>query len=558
MKYKILSILLLFGLVIYSQAEGEDDDDDKSKIIPDYSEAYTVSNLVINSFDSDFGVTYYGKDKILFSSSRKDDDNSSKKWKGNGQRFLNFYVGDLNKEGGTEIVTSYSSLKGEGNTRFHESNATFNKEHTKVYFTRNNYYDDKRALSKNRQMKLSIYIADVDSEGNWYNIVPFPYNSKEYNNGHPTLSLDGKTMYFTSDMPGSIGKTDIFKVEIKETGTFTLPVNLGGNVNTPGREMFPFIAADGTLYFSSDHHKGVGKLDIFKTDSDELELAAIQNIGKPFNSRRDDFAFVLNNNMREGFFSSNRPKGRGDDDIYYFVSNKKQEIVKEEVKQDVVCKNTIKGVITDAADGAILVGSVVVISDMKGNTLYKAKVDTDGFFSYEADCDMKYTVLASKTLYMDNAKIVETSNIVGQNVTVNLGLTSEVIKRDGKIIIDIESIYFDYDSDKITKRASTELDKVIAFMYKYPKVIVEGGSHTDARGSAAYNMKLSQRRARSTVRYIIKNGAFDESRIFATGYGETQPVNRCKDGVIPRCSETEHALNRRTEFVVINPDALEE
>ena len=545
------------SLSFFSQEER--DDDDKTKSIPDYSDVYTVSNLVINSYDSDFGVTYYGSDQVVFSSTRKDDENSSKKWQGNGQRFLNFYIGDLNKEGGSEIVTSYSSLKGEGNTRFHESNATFNKSGTKVYFTRNNYYEDKKSISKTRIMKISIYIADVSKDGSWHNIVPFPYNSKEYNNGHPTLSLDGKTMYFTSDMPGSVGKTDIFKVSIKETGTFTLPENLGGNVNTPGREMFPFIAADGTLYFSSDYHKGNGRLDIFKTDSDELELAAIQNIGLPFNSRQDDFAFTLSSNLREGFFSSNRPGGRGDDDIYYFVSNKKEELTQQEVvQQNSNCKNIIKGVITDAADGALLPGSIVEIADMRGNTLYKVKVDTDGLYSFEAECDAKYTIRATKTLYIDAGRVVETSRVVGQEITVNLGLTSEVIKRDGKIIIDIESIYFDYDSDKITKRASTELDKVISFMYKYPKVIIEGGSHTDARGGAAYNMKLSQRRAKSTVMYIKNNGNYDTSRIFATGYGETTPVNRCKDGVVPRCSEKEHALNRRTEFVIVNPESLEE
>ena len=543
-------LLLASSLVVFSQ---DPDDELESNNIPDYTEDYDLVNLSINSYDSDFGVAYFGKDKVIFSSTRKDSENSSKKWKGNNQRFLNFYMGELNEDGDVE---SYENLEGKGNSRFHESNAVFNKKRTKVYFTRNSYYQDKKILSRSRIMKLSIYIADVDEKGKWINIVPFPYNSEEYSNGHPTLSLDGKTMYFASDMPGSVGKTDIFKVDIKETGTFTLPVNLGGNVNTPGREMFPFIAADGTLYFSSDYHEGLGKLDIFKTDSDELELAAIQNIGEPFNTRRDDFSFVLNNNLREGFFSSNRPNGKGDDDIYYFESNKIFEVIEEIAEPEVVCENIIKGAVTDADSGEILPGSLVEIMDVKGNTLFKVKVGEDGYYEYDATCSTKYFVKGSKSLYITKEFLLETNSAVGQEMLADISLISEVVKRDGKIIIDIESIYFDYDSAEITPRAATELDKVIAFMDKYPKVIIEGGSHTDARGSNQYNMKLSQRRAKSTVGYIRFNGHFNEDRISARGYGETLLVNGCKDGV--KCQESEHALNRRTEFVLLNAEVLEE
>jgi len=548
-KYKLLLLSLILSFSVFSQSETE------TKNGTEPSEKYVVINLSANSFDSDFGVTYLGNKKIIFSSSRKDDDNSSKKWKGNDQRFLNFYIGEIDDSG--EII-SYESLKGDGNTRFHESNATFNRDKTKVYFTRNTYYNNKKALSKDRKMKLSIYIADVDEEGKWHNIVPFPYNSTEYNNGHPTLSLDEKTMYFTSDMPGGSGKTDIFKVSITTTGTFTYPENLGGNVNTPGREMFPFIAADGTLYFSSDHHDGLGKLDIYKTDSDELELAAIQNLGEPINSRRDDFAYVLNNNLKEGYFSSNRPRGKGDDDIYYFKFGKvekKKNVIKEEVEKE--CTNIINGVITNARTNELVEGATVVIIDAKDNIIYKTKVRADGSFTYEAPCNTKYTISADKPLYLPNSVFVKTSDVMEQNTVANIKLIPEIIKRNGKIIIDIESIYFDYDSAKITKRASTELEKVIAFMYKYPTVIIEGGSHTDSRGGSNYNLKLSERRANSTVNFIMVNGNYNSTRIFAKGYGETQPVNRCVDGVRPRCTESEFSLNRRTEFVIINPQVLD-
>ena len=547
----IVFLFFLINVLTYGQ---ETDEIESSKRIPDYSDEFKVTNLTANSIDSDFGVTYYGDNMIIFSSSRKDNDNSGKKWKGNNQRFLNFYIGEIDENG---QILSYEGLKGEGNSKFHESNATFNKDHTKVYFTRNNFYLDKKGLSQKRIMKLSIYIADVDPQGKWHNTVPFPYNSEEYNNGHPTLSLDGKTMYFTSDMPGTVGKTDIFMVDITATGTFTVPVNLGGNVNTPGREWYPFIAPDGTLYFSSDYHKGKGKSDIFKTDSDELELAAIQNIGEPFNSSRDDFGFTLHDNLLEGYFSSNRTQGRGDDDIYYFVSNKKKDVVKK-VEPVVVldCKNSIVGIITDRNDEEILSNALVEIFDKEGNTVYKVKVGSDGRFEFEAECSQDYIVKASKQFYLDKEKTVFTTDVIGQEIDANMALIPEVIKRNGQLIIDIESIYFDFDDHRITPRAAVELNKVIAFMNKYPTVVIEGGSHTDSRGPASYNMSLSQRRAKSTVEYIIRNGEFDSSRIYANGYGETALVNNCSDGV--RCSDDEHAKNRRTEFVVKNAATLEE
>jgi outer membrane protein OmpA-like peptidoglycan-associated protein len=548
---KIYLFFSLVWVVIFSLNAQETESGFK---IPDFTDIYQIKNLSINSYNSDFGVAYYNDETIVFSSTRKDSENVSKRWEGNNQFFLNFYVGDSLVDGD---VMRYESLMGEGNSKFHESNAAFNRERTKVYFTRNNFYESKKSLSSDRKMKLAIYIADVGADGRWYNIVPFPYNSEEYNNGHPTLSLDGKTMYFTSDMSGTLGRTDIFKVDITSTGTFTVPQNLGGNVNTAGREMFPFIAPDGTLYFSSDGHSGMGKLDIFKTDSDELELASVQNIGQPFNSTRDDFAYVLNDNMIEGYFSSNRPGGKGDDDIYYFTSEKKREVVvkKVEIQKPIVCKNTIIGTITDEHDQSLLMGALVEIIDIEGNTVFKSTIGDTGAFLFEAKCDQSYLIKASKPFYLSEEFKVSTTNEFDDEIVVNISLIPEVIKRGDKFLVDVNSIYFDYNDYSINKQAAMELDKVIAFMYKYPRVIIEGGSHTDSRGPESYNLTLSTKRAEATVNYIMKSGNFDSSRISARGYGETSPVNECVDGV--KCSEEEHSKNRRTEFLIVNPESIQ-
>ena len=547
LKFSFIALFLFTAFVAFAQEE--------NNRIPDHSDEYELKNLSINSVNSDYGVTYFKNGKIIFSSTRKDPDNSGRRWEGNHQPFLNFYVGDSIVEGD---VLQYSSLQGEANSKFHESNCTFNKDRTKVYFTRNTFYENKKGLSSDRIMKLSIYIADVAPDGKWYNIVPFPYNSDEYNNGHPTMSLDGKKLYFSSDMPGTMGNSDVFFCDITGTGTFTVPKSLGGNVNTPGRESFPFIAPDGTLYFSSDGHGGLGKLDIFKTDSNEYELAAVQNIGEPFNSSRDDIAFVLNNNLLEGYFASNRPGGKGDDDIYYFMSDKlkkKEEPVVVEPPKPMECKNAILGTLTDANDGVFLEGGLVEIIDEEGNTVFKSTVGENGNFRINTKCDKRFLIKASKKYYLSEELEVTSSDVNGEEKFINVSLIPEVSRSGGKLVIDIESIYFDYDDFRITKQAAVELDKVIAFMLKYPEVIVEGGSHTDCRGGEDYNLKLSTKRAQSTVKYIMENGGFDSSRISAKGYGESAPVNNCVDGV--KCTETEHALNRRTEFAIVNPEAYQ-
>jgi outer membrane protein OmpA-like peptidoglycan-associated protein len=310
------------------------------------------------------------------------------------------------------------------------------------------------------------------------------------------------------------------------------------------------------LYFSSDGHGGIGKLDIFKTDSDELELASVQNIGLPFNSSRDDFAYVLNDNMVEGYFSSNRTGGKGDDDIYYFTSEKKEEIVViEEIIAPRVCENVISGTITDENNQTPLEGSLVEIIDYDGNTVYKSTLGENATFQFTAKCSSTYTVKASKIFYLSKELTVHTTDKFDDEIKANISLVPEVIKRGDKIFVDINSIYFDFDDAKINKQAAKELDKVIEFMNKYPRAIIEGSSHTDCRGKDTYNLSLSTRRAESTVAYILSHGNFSSNRISAKGYGETSLVNDCVDGV--KCTEEEHSLNRRTEFEVVNEDSMQ-
>lgn len=549
MKNTFLFLLLILSNQLTAQEE----------INPVFKQKIYLKNLTINTIDSDFGATLFGE-YLIFSSTRKSDFNSNKKWENNGQRFLNFYKGKIEEDGD---VKEWYNLSKSSNTQYHESNAVFNTEKTRVYFTRNNYYQDKKITMRDdngKTMKIALFIADVDVEGNFYNIVPFPYNSNEYSTGLPALSNDGKFLYFVSDMPGTLGKTDIFRCAIKEDGTFSQPENLGNMINTPGREMFPYIASDGYLYFSSDSRDGFGKFDIYRSNYTDSDITIVENLGEPFNSSRDDFSIIFNEDMNSGYFSSNRPEtGMGDDDIYFFYNEtyldnllaKQDSLLIQKLadaKQDV---KIMLNVINEKNKSALENAKVEVIDKKTGETVLETIIKDENSLVFEAKPDQEYLIKATKPLFEDKEITINTSNQNKQIITKVIELKPETtLNSENKVVIDLNPIYFDYDSAEINSLAAEELNKVISIMLKYPTMVIEATSHTDSRGPTDYNQKLSERRAISTVNYIVNNGKIDPKRLVAIGYGEERLTNKCKDGV--KCTDAEHAANRRTEFIIIN------
>lgn len=549
----LLQLYIIFAFVIINAQV--------PKVYDTLGQKYYLTNLSVNSVDSDFGPMFFKNDMLIFSSAQKTEDNSNAKWETTGQRFLNMYKGKIEVDGNVKEIKGLSST---ANTPYHESNPIFTKDWSTVYFTRNNYYDNKRNIYKTDEgkfMKIALFIAKVNAEGEFYDIVPFPYNSAEYSTGHPALSNDGKTLYFVSDMPGGLGKTDIYKCEIKENNTFSKPENLGPNINTSGREMFPYVAADNRLYFSSDGRDGLGKLDIYRTVSDEWDFAAVTNMGEPFNSSRDDFSFIISADNNLGYFSSNRTNtGKGDDDIYHFYNdyilqlrNKHKDSLlqqkMEEMKQDV---SILINVLNEKTKQNLQNAKLTLLDAVTGEKLNEAVVDASGQVKFTVEPDKEYIVKANKTLFADEEIKIKTDATNKQMIIKSLELTPETtLSAENKVIIDLRPIYFDYDSSEITYQSAAELDKVVAMLLKYPSMIIEGTSHTDSRGNDDYNQKLSERRAQSTVNYILqKNSTIDPRRVFANGYGESRLINHCKDNV--KCTDAEHALNRRTEFIIVN------
>jgi outer membrane protein OmpA-like peptidoglycan-associated protein/tetratricopeptide (TPR) repeat protein len=508
-------------------------------VIKKNSGRYTIENIGINSKYSDYGSAYY-QNKIVFTSAR-DTGNFVKRidsWTGEG--FSNLYESNVQPDGTFSVV---SKLSGNLNTKFHESTPVFTKDGNTVYFTRNNYNNGKIGKDSNKTILLKIYKADL-KEGSWENITELPFNSDNYSVAHPALSSDEKTLYFVSDMPGTIGRSDIFKVSIKENGTYGTPVNLGKTINTGGKETFPFITAENELYFASDGHPGLGGMDVFvsKQRQDSIFKEVI-NVGDPLNSPQDDFGLLIDSKTKMGYVTSNRAGGIGGDDIYKI----------KEVKPIESCEQSLSGSVTDIETQQAIIDVKVSLYNSSYELKATVFTDSEGKFDFgEVDCNGTYYIRVEKKEYTTKEQSVTIAEVSGKtilNITVEKGQCKVAIGDDLGKCFGIKMIYFDLDKSNIREEAALDLAKILDFLDQYPKMKIEIRSYTDSRAAAEYNMKLSERRAESTKQWLIKNG-IDESRLKAKGFGESQLVNQCADGV--DCTEEEHQANRRSEFVLFS------
>ena len=501
---------------------------------------YTVKGVKINTKNSDFGTTFFGKDKVIFAAPKDNIVITKTTWSGNNQAFLDLYIGTITKDGEIE---GKKRVLGDVNNKFHEGTVSFTKDLKTVYFDANNYNSKNKAVKDSTgTVNIQMYKAKVSADGAWTDVVKLPFNSDEFSTGHPTLSVDDKKLYFISDRPESIGKTDIFVVAVNPDGTYGEPVNMGTRINTEEREMFPFISDENVLYFSSDGLPGYGDLDVYASKIFDNSVSVPINLEEPVNTNKDDFAYIIDDTNHKGYFSSNRKGGKGDDDIYGFVASPPLYIE---------CNQLISGVARDKDTQELLPGTMVVLEDENGNQLQSITAnENDASFSFEMPCDTDFKIIATVEGYLREELALKTVNDIDADpLEVFLDLAPELKVVDEKIMININTIYFDFDKWNIRPDAARELDKVIAVMQSHPSMLIEGGSHTDSRAREAYNQVLSEKRAKATMDYIVAAG-IDPNRITAKGYGEMQLVNKCSSFV--ECSREEHQLNRRTEFVIVN------
>ena len=554
---------------------------------------FEIKNLALNTVNSEFGAVKQVQN-LVFSGVKKKAGLFDKTYKWNNELYLDLLTIRIENRNSSDSIVNYFS--DELNTSLHEANAVFTKDGKTVYFTRNNYKKGKRVKNTNKISNLQIFKAELINN-KWTSVVSLPFNSDDYSTEHPALSNDEKTLYFASDMPSTLGSFDIFSVSIND-GNYGTPKNLGSKINTSKKEQFPFVSKDNKLYFSSNGHSGYGSLDVFVFEIENNSFSKPLNIGLPVNSGFDDFTFTIDSESKEGYFSSNRPGGKGNDDIYELKETKPLLI------ED--CSQLIAGIITDVDTKMPLENALVSLQNSDKIEIQKVFTTLDGKFSFAVACENGYSVLASKMDYTKDSRSFKINKERNKSNDASMSLKSasmikkeeeiaiqkkkneemalleidkkdkqiaaqkeieialvkkkekmdniianekDVIKDKDRLIIKTDPIYFDYNLWYIRKESKSILNRVIEIMKKYPDMVVEIGSHTDNRGNDTYNRNLSTHRAEATREYFINQGIV-EKRIIAKGYGETVQIIKCEPSEL--CSEEQHELNRRSEFVIKN------
>ncbi len=566
---------------------------------------FEIKNLAVNTPNSEFGAVKYN-DNLVFAGVKLKPGLFDKKFKWDNETYLNLVSIPLKNINSADSIVHYFSK--ELKTGMHEANAVFTKDGKTIYFTRNNSKKGTRKTNDQKISNLQIFKAEL-VDGKWTNITSLPFNSPNYSTEHPALSADEKVLYFASDMPGTLGSFDIYAVNINK-GAFDTPKNLGPIVNTDKKEQFPFASTDGKLYFSSDGHLGYGSLDVFVSEINGNQYSKPVNVGLPLNSNLDDFAFNIDSNTKEGYFASNREGGKGSDDIYQFKEIK--DLIVEDCKQfiagiitDVDTRLALENatVLLQDSEGKTL-NTIITSVDGKFNftvaceasykvsafkekytnesktlTLNKTRdavndaslalksLDAIKLEEKEAaekkrkqeliieEENKKKEVLAAIALKQKQKKAKEAAIVAAEvkkteKVKQILEQEKDVVKDNkDRLIIKTDPIYFDYNLWYIRKESKVVLGRVVELMKKYPEMVIEIGSHTDSRGNEKFNENLSQKRANSTRDFIIESG-INAKRVAAKGYGESVPIVKCKTD--DACSEEEHELNRRSEFVIKN------
>ncbi len=511
---------------------------------------YEIMNVATNTIGSDMGPAFY-KDKLIFSStSIGTKKGANYKW--NELPYLDLYSAKIGPYGDLSEVHPFApKLK----TSYHDGPVSIDAKNGIIYFTRNNFVKGKTSKSQEGVVNLKIFQGKLEDD-DWKMSGSFRYNSDEFSVGHPAIDKNGTVLYFASDMPGGYGKSDLY-FSVLSNGQWSKPFNLGPKINTEGNEFFPFMSNDGVIYFASDGHGGLGGLDIYFSVPDRGVFNSIENMGYPVNSSRDDFGLALDSTGMKGYFVSNRPRGKGNDDIY-FMKIKHVPVI-------------IRGVVKDRDTQDILSDAEVSVINESGNTILTSITRTDGQFEFEVNKGQDYIINVIKEFYIENEKVIGTASLrPNDEVFSEIFLEQKIEEADDNYpppismekengedlqVIDLEYINYDLDKSEIKEDVSATLDKLIAMLMEFPDLEIRIESHTDSRGSDEYNMLLSKRRARAAFDYIVSKG-IDPNRLIYQGYGETRLLNKCANGV--DCSEEQHEVNRRSIVKVVRKGTYKE
>lgn len=648
MKKIILSLIPIFFSAFVMAQNADVPTDDKAMII---------NETTVNSTNFEFSPTFY-ENGIVFISTDKTTKSKVKDEKQKNNKAVSIQIARRSPEGNLTTPEIFSQKI---TSAYNDGPLCFDRENKTMFYSTNNVKNGKKIKSKSGKVCQRILMA-TSEKGEWSNGLDLPFNSDEFDNCHPSISIDGNILYFASNREGGVGGMDIYMSK-KEGDTWGSPINLGPEVNTEKNDVFPFINAEGTLFYASDGKAGLGGYDIFFTKANENKtFSKTENLGRPFNSEADDFGIIVDAEGKNGYLSSNRAGGKGEDDIYSFST---ENIVGKKTDKNAECKSIIYVVektdgkeieavnikvtnITDYEIGEVLTdanGNIIkltsndstniltsvaatadvstyssssegkaelkmkngkylvtiskngyqnkqiivsgcqdrdevlllmerigentiplagVLKGSRGNPIPNATVtltdeatnetqvittDNEGKYKYFVKPDANYRISVTKDNFLATSTKISTKDMKkgAAEILVNLDLAELTSPLPEGKIFQLNNVYYNYNDASLRPDARLDLDPLVALLKAYPEVEIELSSHTDARGKSEYNQSLSQRRAESAVKYLTDKGIASK-RIKAIGYGETQPRNQCRDGVV--CTEEQHKINRRTEVKV--------
>src|SRR5690606_33424854 len=446
-------------------------------------------NLEANSEYSDFGAAFY-KDQVIFSSSRPAPGVVKGLYSWTEQPYLSLLVADRTEFGELQNINLFSK---QITSDFHDATFSLAPDGQTVYYTSSNINKKRLVLDNFSRNHFKIFKAQL-VDGELDQIEELFFNSDEYSCGHPFISPDGKFLFFASDKPGGYGGADIYYCIIYEDGMLSPPVNAGPNINTEGNDFFPAFY-ENTLYFSSNGHVGFGGLDIYESSWDaETGFSRAANLGKVVNTPYDDFAMVFYKDNKNGYFSSNRPGGKGDDDIYAFY------------RKPLPCDQIISGRVTDKKSKDPIEKATLTVRDSLKNVLVRTETDSDGNYQITVSCNQKVSITASKEGFVEQLLEIATGDVHQEeidSVDFELDKLSDLITVDDSGVekINLETIYFDFNKWDITPQAAAVLDKAVEVMNLFPEMVIKIEAHTDSRGSHSYNLNLSDKRAKATQQY---------------------------------------------------------
>lgn len=493
-------------------------------VYEDHSKYFVTKPISLNTAEADFAPVMY-HDKLVFSSSRPSNKKSDLF---TGQTYSELYIGDPNDKEAYPFLPKFALKYNVGTCAFYDTDK-------KMMFTANS-----KSKNVQDQYLLKIYTT-ADNDGQWSEPKEFEYNHNKYNTAHPSISPSGKLLIFSSDRYGQTGM-DLYQCFKTIDGKWKPPVRLKTHINTSGNEVFPTFLNDSTLVYSSD---GVGKgLDMYQTILRNGKWTQPVILPAPFNSSADDYALYSDDQMKSGYFTSNRQQTDGSEDIYYFEAIYPDTLWKEPKPEIATLKETLQfDLKTITESSKPIADALIVVIDLAGDTIAMQKSNADGkcTLSLPKATSLRYQV-SKEGYFIVTEDLYSSERLVDHAIDITL----KPLKKDA--VFALENIYYEYDKSDILPESAVELDQLFQIMQQHPAMVIELSSHTDARGNDHYNLKLSEQRAKSAAEYLYNLG-IRPYRIQSKGYGETKIINHCLNGVT--CTDEEHRQNRRTEVKVI-------